>query len=189
MTKEDFTAALIAQTELLKSNNNSKPCENLTPFQKEVQEGYRKVPGDCSGNGERVYKEEARKRAKEKGEVLPDCLFGDDDDELEYVPFAVVVPLDNPNSHNYRIGEPVLLVLDEDGDMYNLPTIEVRRHNNYPHWASSSRAATVAEIKQLVESLDIARFPEAKAYIPQKMPLEKAPLEKVPGPSKKHSKV
>jgi len=199
MDRATFKRVLLAQTVKFEKYNKMGerpewPCDKITGWLAEQRGRWEEAPEGCCGCGcseEKRSEVEAdiREEAKRRGVSLPECMFEDkpssDDTEYRIIPFAVLIAVANSNSHNYKLGQPVLL---KAGSRQNLTTTDIEEHNYFTKYTHDVRTATEEEIDLF---LDKAKWDDIKVpyeLIPlEPVPLEKAPLEKVPdfGKSKK----
>jgi hypothetical protein len=71
-------------------------------------------------------------------------------DRIHYEVGAVVVPIANPNSHNYDIGKAVII---RDTDRGYSARHRAQTGNHLPEYTWYVRPATVEEIKDLIVDL------------------------------------
>lgn len=64
----------------------------------------------------------------------------DDDERIEYVFGAAVVPTENPNHHSYDLGEPVVVMDRRDDGLFQAVTLSGYQGNNLP-WNPRDLAA------------------------------------------------
>lgn len=72
-----------------------------------------------------------------------------------FTPNSLIVVLNNPNSHSYPIGEPVIVSYAREGKAL-MPNNDNRIGNNLPELKSSIRPATLKEINEWVEEVNLA---------------------------------
>lgn len=140
MNKALMKAVMVAQTAAMFAD-----LVPLTEEERDIKESYDAM--SCGGS-QRDYRRKIEAQWKRKGKTLNPAVFGDERDNFAIFPLAVCVPISNPNAHDYTLGKPVLFIVQ---NVYNLPTLDTKNHNNLTLDRASLRAATEAEIDAIIE--------------------------------------
>lgn len=149
-----FLAVLKAQTaklaESLISKKATKGEPGLSIEERNIREAYLAI--GCGGSRNQ-YKTTVERQFKAEGkkDINPETFADDNDDDdetYEPIPFAVFVPIANPNGHNYPLGIPAAFYRLRNRQAVSL---DDNVHNSMSLDIGAIRAATDQEVETFFE--------------------------------------
>ena len=151
MDKNRIARFIGAQTAIFALNYETVE-RPLTEFEEQIQKKLRTTDWGCNSRATKeAFKDSMYALAASKGVTIDPRIFSEGSGGMiEFVPFSLVVPIANPNSHDYTIGKPCLT---QPGTSRCIPYD--MGSNNMTREKDALRPATAEEIHDFVDKVDL----------------------------------